>query len=238
MTPSGITFTEVRVLAGDRQLLEVPELHLTEQRISVIGPNGGGKSTLLQLMNSLIEPTYGHVSVNGLDTIDAGSEVRQQAGFVFANPAAQLVMPTPVEDVELSLRKRIKNTGERRAAVQECLEQLGIADLAERSSHEISAGQQQLVALATVLVLKPRLLLLDEPTTLLDRVNAGRFSHTVEQMCAAQQIQVVTATHDLELARRAQRCLLIENGAISCDGPPAEVIGEYIRRTDHASLQA
>lgn len=238
MPPEGITFTGVRVLAGERQLLEVPDLHLTEQRISVIGPNGGGKSTLLQLMNSLIEPSYGHVSVNGLDTIDAGSDVRQQVGFVFANPAAQLVMPTPLEDVELSLRGRIKNSRERRAAVRDCLEQLGIADLAERSSHEISAGQQQLVALATVVVLKPRLLLLDEPTTLLDRVNAGRFMHTVEQMCTAQQIQIVTATHDLQLAARAQRCLMIEDGAISLDGAPAEVITEYIRRTDHASLPA
>lgn len=230
MHEARITLSQVQVLVGQRKLLEVPQLILAESRISVIGPNGGGKSTLLQLLNSLVEPTYGYVRVNGYDTVDDGYQVRRQAGFVFANPAAQLVMPTPQEDVELSVRKSIRNRAQRRAAATECLNQLGIADLAQRSSHEISAGQQQLVALATVLVLRPRVLLLDEPTTLLDRVNARRFIQLVARMCAERDIQVITASHDLELAGRAERCLMVEGGKIAADGAPGEVIAEYIRR--------
>lgn len=232
MPERGISFTGVRVFAADAQLLHLPQLRLTEQRVSVIGSNGGGKSTLLQLVNGLIEPTEGYVTVGGLDTIDDGAAVRRQAGYVFANPAAQLIMPTPAEDVALSLRSQMPNAAERREAALKCLEELGVADLAERSSHEISAGQQQLVALATVLAHRPRILLLDEPTTLLDRINSRRFNALVDQLCAEREIQVVTATHDLELAAAAQRCLLVEDGQIAADGEPAEVIAEYVRRSD------
>lgn len=234
--PSGISFEQVRVLVAERVLLEVPELELTEQRISVVGPNGGGKSTLLQLMNTLIEPTEGYVRVQGLDTIDDGAKVRQRAGFLFANPAAQLIMPTPLEDVELSLRGRIKDKTRRREEALNQLSELGIADLAERSSHEISAGQQQLVALATVLAVQPQILILDEPTTLLDRVNSRMFSWTVERLCSARQIQVITATHDLELAAEAERTLLVQDGEITVDGEPQQVLAEYIRRSDAEAL--
>lgn len=229
---STIRFDRVRVFVGERELLQIPHLELTEPRISVIGPNGGGKSTLLQLINGLVDPTEGYVTVDGKDTVDDGAAVRQQAGFVFANPAAQLVMPTPLEDVELSLRRRIKERKARRQQALNVLKELGIGDLAERSSHEISAGQQQLVALATVLALRPRVLILDEPTTLLDRVNARRFTRLVERMREAHGITVITATHDLELAQQGDRCLLVEDGRVAFDAAPAETVAEYLRRTD------
>ncbi|WP_147102759.1 energy-coupling factor ABC transporter ATP-binding protein [Nesterenkonia populi] len=227
-----VAFDRVRVLAGHRELLRVPHLELTEQRVSVIGPNGGGKSTLLQLVNGLVDPSEGYVTVEGKDTVDDGALVRRRAGFVFANPPAQLVMPTPLEDVELSLRRSVKGRRDRREQALRCLDELGITELAERSSHEISAGQQQLVALATVLVLRPRILLLDEPTTLLDRVNARRFTAMVDRMRAAHGIRVITATHDLDLAAQAERCLLVQDGEITADGEPAEIVAEYIRRTE------
>lgn len=224
---AGIEFTSVRVVAGDRLLLSIPALQLTESRITVIGPNGGGKSTLLQLINGLVEPTEGFVSVDGHDTVDHGRAVRQSAGFVFSSPAAQLVMPTPLEDVELSLRRTVRDSSARRAAATQCLTELGIADLADRSSQELSSGQQQLVALATVLVLKPRILLLDEPTTLLDLINARRFIQQVEALGQRQKITTITATHDLDLAARADRTLLVQGGRIVADGPPERVIGTY-----------
>lgn len=226
-----IRFSQVRVAVGQQSLLQVHALELREQRISVIGPNGGGKSTLLQLVNGLIDPTEGYVTVNGRDTIDHGSAVRRRAGFLFANPAAQLIMPTPVEDVELSLRSRIRSAAQRREAALDCLRQLRIEELAERSSHDISAGQQQLVALATVFALKPDVLLLDEPTTLLDLINARRFTHMVDQLCTYRTMQVITATHDLDLAAEAERCLMVEGGQVVADGPPAEVIAHYRTRS-------
>lgn len=226
-TASEIDFDAVRVLAGERELLSVPSLRLQEERISVIGPNGGGKSTLLQLINGLVEPSEGHVTVRGLDTVGQGREVRRRVGFVFSNPAAQLVMPTPEEDVELSLRRTVKDRRERRRLVTSCLEELGITDLAGRSSHELSGGQQQLVALATVLVMEPEVLILDEPTTLLDLVNAQLFTRIVRTLSEHRGIQVITATHDLELAAEAGRCLLVDGGTILTDGSPGEVIAGY-----------
>ncbi|WP_120003088.1 energy-coupling factor ABC transporter ATP-binding protein [Nesterenkonia muleiensis] len=230
-SPSDVEFRRVRVFAGDRLLLEVPELSLNHARISVIGPNGGGKSTFLQLVNGLVEPTEGYVRHEGLDTVESGREVRQRVGLVFSNPAAQLVMPTPLEDVELSLRRRISDAAQRRSAAMESLAALGIADLAERSSQELSGGQQQLVALATVVVLKPRTLLLDEPTTLLDLVNAQRFTALVEQMGVQYGIRTLMATHDLTLAGRAEHCLLVDSGRIVAQGDPETVIASYRQRS-------
>ena len=227
----GIEFSGVRVFAGDRLLLDIPVLQLSERRISVVGPNGGGKSTLLQLVNGLVEPTEGSITVAGMDTIDHGRAVRQRAGFVFSNPAVQLVMPTPLEDVDLSLRRSVRDASRRREAALGCLTELGIAELAERSSQEISSGQQQLVALATVLALKPEILLLDEPTTLLDLVNAQRFNQLVEQMGQLHSITTITATHDLDLAARAERTLLVDAGRIVADGEPLSVISFYRQRS-------
>ncbi|RJN32037.1 energy-coupling factor ABC transporter ATP-binding protein [Nesterenkonia natronophila] len=227
----GIAFRGVRVFAGARLLLNVPDLQLTETRITVIGPNGGGKSTLLQLVNGLVEPTEGYVSVDGQDTVDQGRAVRQRTGFVFSSPAAQLVMPTPLEDVELSLRRSLRDTSKRRAAALRCLTELGIAELAERSSQELSSGQQQLVALATVLALRPQILVLDEPTTLLDLVNAQRFNQRVEKLGQLHGITTITATHDLDLAARADRTLLVHDGRIIADGPPGDVISTYRHRS-------
>ncbi|GFZ92166.1 cobalt ABC transporter ATP-binding protein [Nesterenkonia alkaliphila] len=227
--PEAITFRNVRVLAGQGQLLEIPHLDLTEQRISVIGPNGGGKSTLLQLVNGLVEPTEGRVSTEGLDTVEQGRQLRQCTGFVFSNPAAQLVMPTPLEDVELSLRRSVRDSAQRRRAALQTLAELGIADLAERSSQELSSGQQQLVALATVLTLRPRTLLLDEPTTLLDLANAARFTQLVRSMERKHRIRTITATHDLELAAAAERTLLVAGGKVVAEGEPQEVIAAYRR---------
>ncbi|WP_223881406.1 energy-coupling factor ABC transporter ATP-binding protein [Nesterenkonia ebinurensis] len=230
-SPQTISFRDVRVLAAGRLLLEVPQLDLSEQRISVIGPNGGGKSTLLQLVNGLVEPTEGYVTTDGLDTVEHGRQVRQRAGFVFSNPAAQLVMPTPLEDVELSLRRSIGHADQRRRIAQDCLVGLGIADLAARSSQELSSGQQQLVALATVLVFKPQILLLDEPTTLLDLANAARFTSMVSRLEDAHGICTITATHDLELAAGAERTLLVEDGRIAADGEPEQIITAYRSRS-------
>lgn len=112
-----------------------------------------------------------------------------------------------------------------------CLDELGIAELAERSSQELSSGQQQLVALATVLALKPSVLLLDEPTTLLDLVNAQRFTQQVEKLAQLHGIMTITATHDLDLAAQAERTLLIHDGEVVADGDPEAVITTYRRRS-------
>lgn len=214
-----IEFVEASV---DGRLQSV-SLRLTERRVAVIGSNGSGKSTLARLVNGLVEPTTGRVEVDGLDTRRDGREVRRRVGFVFTDPSAQLVMPTVAEDVALSLRKRYRAKADREAAALAVLERFGLADLADRSVHALSGGQRQMLAIATVLATDPRVLVADEPTTLLDLANTRRIGDVL--LGLAQQLVLVT--HDLELAARCDRALVVHDGRIAFDGPAAEAVDQY-----------
>ncbi|MDQ6522334.1 ABC transporter ATP-binding protein [Nocardioides sp. LHD-245] len=204
-------------------VLRETTLDLTEQRIALIGPNGSGKSTLARLVNGLVEPTSGRVLVDGLDVAKKGREVRRRVGFVFTDPSAQLVMPTVVEDVALSLRHQVRAREARTAAARAVLASYGLDELADRSVHTLSGGQRQLLALAGVLATDPAVLVADEPTTLLDLRNA----RMIGDLLFGLPQQLVLATHDLDLALRCDRALLIDDGAVVADGAPAEVVARY-----------
>ena len=206
-----------------RALLKDVTCTLTEQRIAVIGANGSGKSTLLRLLNGLILPSRGKVLVDGLDTATDGSAVRRRVGFVFTDPLAQLVMPTPIEDVELSLRRTVPRPSRRGRATQ-LLEAYGLGHLQHSSVYDLSGGERQLVALVSVLAVDPKVVVADEPTTLLDLRNRNRIR---EELSRLDQ-QVIVATHDLELAQDAERVLVVEDGRIVADGPPATAIAAYV----------
>ena len=205
-------------------LLQPTTLELGERRIAVIGANGSGKSTLLRLLNGLVLPTTGEVSVDGMDTRRKGREVRRLVGFVFTDPLAQLVLATPVDDVELSLRSRIRERGERRAEAQRLLAERGLAAVAEQSVYDLSGGERQLVAFTSVLAAAPKILVADEPTTLLDLRNRDR----VRQLIAGLEQQVVLATHDLDLAADADRVLVIDDGRVVADDLPDAAIAAYL----------
>lgn len=214
--------------AGDayRSILSDVDLRLSEPSVAVIGANGSGKSTLLQLVNGLVTANAGQVLVDGIDPARQPAEVRRRVGFVFTDPAAQLVMPTPLEDIELSLRSRVPRR-ERRAAALAVLDELGIADLAERSVYELSGGQRQLVALAAVLAVAPQILVLDEPTTLLDLRNRERLRARLADLVARRGVRIVFSTHDLEFASIADRAVVVEDGRIAWDSTPAEAVAAY-----------
>jgi len=214
--------TEVRSPDG-RTILHPITLTLTEHRIGIIGPNGSGKSTLARLVNGLVEPSSGRVLVDGVDVARRGAAVRRRVGFCFTDPAAQVVMPTCVEDVELSLRKRIKDRVRRREAALQILERFGLGDRAEVSVHVLSGGQRQLLALAGVLATDPDLVIADEPTTLLDLRNTRLVADTLFSL----DQQLILLTHDLELARRCERVLLVEDGRIAFDGPAEAAVAQY-----------
>ncbi len=205
------------------EILRPTTLTLSEPCVSIIGANGSGKSTLARLINGLIEPNSGAVRVGELDTVRDGADVRRAVGFVFTDPAAQLIMPTVIEDVELSLRRTHRDAQERRAAALTALERFGLAAFAERSVHTLSGGQKQLLAIATVLSTSPEVLVADEPTTLLDLHNSTR----IGDLLLSLPQQVVVVTHDLDLAARADRTLVIADGSVVFDGEPAEAIAHY-----------
>lgn len=208
-----------------RVLLQPTSIELSERRIAVIGANGSGKSTLLRLLNGLVLPSAGEVIVAGLDTRREGRAVRRLVGFVFTDPMAQLVLATAADDVELSLRPLIPDRAARRAEAFRLLAERGLADVAEQSVYDLSGGERQLVALTSVLAAGPRIIVADEPTTLLDLRNRD----LVRAAIAGLEQQVILATHDLELAAEAERVLVIEGGRLIADGAPADAIAAYLR---------
>ncbi|MDR6556489.1 biotin transport system ATP-binding protein [Arthrobacter pascens] len=204
-------------------LLQNVTLSLTERRIGVIGANGSGKSTLLRLLNGLVAPSEGSVTVNGSDTVRHVRAVRQQVGFVFTDPLSQLVMPTGREDVELSLRRSVRNGAERRARADAALARFGLLPLGDQSIYELSGGERQLLALAAVLAVEPDVLVLDEPSTLLDLRNRELLRGTI----AGLRQQIIMSTHDLELALDMDRVLVVEAGRIVFDGGAAAAVAHY-----------
>lgn len=209
--------------SGPKTLLEELSLELTEPRIGVIGANGSGKSTLLRLLNGLVAPSSGAVTVDGWDTVRSVRDVRRRVGFVFTDPLSQLVMPTGREDVELSLRRSVRNARERRAKAERALDRFGLLASADQSIYELSGGERQLLALTAVLAVDPDVLVLDEPSTLLDLRNRELLRRTL----AGLSQQVILSTHDLELVRDLDRVLVVDAGAVVFDGLPAAAVDYY-----------
>lgn len=213
-----------------REVLRDVDVTLTEQRVGVIGANGSGKSTFARLLNGLVVPTSGRVRVAGLDTRREGAAVRRMVGFCFTDPDAQIVMPTVQEDVAFGLRG-VRDRGEVARVVGETLERFGLASHADHPSHLLSGGQKQLLALASVLVTEPEVLVMDEPTTLLDLRNTA----AVLELVRGLPQQVVLVTHDLGLLDDMERVLVLDDARLVFDGAP-DAASAYYRRlvTGHA----
>ncbi len=208
--------------AAGREVLRDVSVTLTEQRIGVVGANGSGKSTFARLLNGLVVPTRGTVTVDGLDTRKQAKEVRRKVGFCFTDPDAQIVMPTVQEDVAFGLRKRLPKQ-EVAARVSAVLETYGLDGHADHPTHLLSGGQKQLLALISVLVTEPSVLVLDEPTTLLDLRNTRRVAAVVADLPQ----QVVMVSHDLELLDGFDRVLVFDRARLVADAPPVEAVAFY-----------
>lgn len=208
---------------ADRALLTDITLDLAERRIAVVGANGSGKSTLLRLLNGLRQPSAGSVTVDGRDTVRDAKAVRSRVGFVFTDPLAQLLMSTPVEDVELSLRGIVADRKQRTARAMELLDERGLAPLAHQSIYDLSGGERQLVALTSVLAVSPSILVADEPTTLLDLRN----KKALRRVFADLEQQLIFSTHDLDFAADAERVIVIDGGRVIADGEPHAALAHY-----------
>lgn len=220
-----ISLTGVSVDYGNRLALTDVTTHLDAHRIAVIGANGSGKSTFARLLNGLETPTSGSLRVHGLDPVREGKQLRRRVGFVFTNPDAQIVMPTVAEDVAFSLRGRGLSRSEIAHRVASVLTENGLGDHADAPAHSLSGGQKQLLAICSVLVTDPDLLVADEPTTLLDAANTRR----IADLLAALPQQVVLVTHNLRLVERCDIALLFAGGRLVEQGSPVDVVGRYER---------
>ena len=234
-------FTELPE-GGHRRILKDVSLQFTAKRTAVLGLNGSGKSTLLGLFNGLTHPDEGIVRVNGVDTLEtpsrgskgassrAGSQgAFEGVGMLFAQPEAQLIMPTVAEDIDLSLRRAAAVEGsalsgeQRRERIRELLRERGLEHLENQSVFTLSGGEKQLVALTSVLAARPQILLLDEPTTLLDLRNRARLLKHLESL----DQMLVLSTHDLDLAASCDEAVIIHDGRLLAQGDAAQMVQQY-----------
>lgn len=220
---NGIVFSGVSHRYGERQVLHGVDLTLTERRIGIVGANGSGKSTLARMINGLVTPTSGSVTVDGFDTARQGREVRRRVGFVFTDPDNQIVMPTVGEDLAFSLRRRGLSKDEVADRVSAALDRFGLAGHADHPTHLLSGGQKQLLALAAVMITEPAVVVADEPTTLLDLRN-GRLVHG---LLGGLPAQVVLVTHHLDLLAGWDRAILVDAGRIVADDVPERTVAVY-----------
>ncbi|NYD74512.1 biotin transport system ATP-binding protein [Leifsonia soli] len=214
----------VGVRLGEVDALRDVSLALDARTVAVIGENGSGKSTFARLLAGLVAPGAGVTRILGLDPVRQAAELRRRVAVVFSNPDAQIVMPTVAEDVAFSLRPERLGRDELRRRVDAALERFGLSALRERSSHDLSGGQKQLLALAGAFVREPELVVADEPTTYLDARNARRVS---DHLLADTGHRLVLVTHDLALAERCGAAVLFAGGRVEAVGRPAEVIADY-----------
>lgn len=208
---------------GEREVLRSVRVTLAEDRIGLIGANGSGKSTFARLLNGLVLPSCGDVLVHGVSTRTDAAAVRRMVGFVFTDPDAQIVMPTVAEDVAFGLRRRRHGHDKTERIVAEALAAVGLTGHAQHPAHLLSGGQKQLLALTSVLVTEPRIVVCDEPTTLLDLANTRR----VLEILRGLPQQLVMVTHDLDSVRDFDRVLVFDDGRIVADDAPAAAVAHY-----------
>ena len=200
------------------------------ERVALLGPNGAGKTTLVLHLNGILRAGAGTVAVSGL-SVDKGNltEIRRRVGIVFQDPDDQLFMPRVREDVAFGPA----NLGLRGAALDErvmtALEMVGMVEYADRPPHHLSFGQRRRVAVATVLAMKPEILVLDEPSSNLDPASRREFADILRTL----DVTVLMVTHDLPYALElCERSVVLSNGVVVADGPTLDVL------TDEASMTA
>lgn len=196
---------------------------------ALLGHNGSGKSSLAKLFNAILLPSGGTVYIAGCDTADENLlfEVRKNCGLVFQNPDNQLIATIIEEDVAFAPENLGLPRKEIRKRVDEALKSVGMYEFKDRSPHHLSGGQKQRVAIAGILAMRPNIIVLDEPTAMLDPKGRADIMKTIKFLNAKFNITIVLITHNMDEAAQADRIVVLEKGKIILDGTPQEVFSEY-----------
>ena len=193
--------------------------------VAVLGHNGSGKSTLAKHMNAILLPTGGKVYVDGMDTADEEKlmDIRRTVGMVFQNPDNQIVANVVEEDVAFAPENLGVPPEEIRRRVDDALKAVGMYEYREHAPHLLSGGQKQRVAIAGVIAMQPRCIVLDEPTAMLDPIGRSEVLKTIKQLNRTSGVTVVLITHHMDEAAQADRLVVMSKGKVIADGAPREV---------------
>ncbi|KXG74753.1 energy-coupling factor transporter ATPase [Thermotalea metallivorans] len=193
--------------------------------VVVIGHNGSGKSTMAKHINALLLPSGGKVYVSGLDTADEKNvwDIRQTAGMVFQNPDNQIVATVVEEDIAFGPENLGIPPKEIRIRVDEALRSVGMTEHRKKGPHLLSGGQKQRIAIAGIIAMRPKCIILDEPTAMLDPSGRREVMDTIQRLNREEGITIVHITHFMDEAVNADRVIVMENGNIVLEGKPREV---------------
>ena len=193
--------------------------------VVILGHNGSGKSTLAKTFNAVLLPSGGKVYVEGMDTMDESLllEIRRRVGMVFQNPDNQIVANVVEEDVAFAPENLGVPSAEIRKRVDDALEAVGMTQFVKHAPHLLSGGQKQRIAIAGVLAMKPKCIVLDEATAMLDPIGRREVLAAVEKLNREQGITVVLITHHMNEAEHADRVIVMNDGLVVMDGKPREV---------------
>ncbi len=199
--------------------------------VAILGHNGSGKSTLAKLLNMILTPTVGKIYIDGVDvtsdsfTEDDIWEIRSKVGMVFQNPDNQLVATVVEEDVAFGPENLGLPREEIRRRIDSALSLVGMQDYARHAPHKLSGGQKQRVAIAGIIAMKPKIIIFDESTAMLDPLGRREVVDIMERLNKEEGITVLNITHYMEEAARADRVIVINDGKLALDGTPREVFG-------------
>ncbi|QTJ45339.1 energy-coupling factor ABC transporter ATP-binding protein [Dolosigranulum pigrum] len=195
--------------------------------LSIVGPNGSGKSTLAKTLNGLIAPQEGSVQVDGLDlTMENVWDIRQRVGMVFQNPDNQFVGATVQDDVAFGLENLGVPRPEMIERIEQALAQVGMTDFAEKEPARLSGGQKQRVAIAGIVALKPKIMILDEATSMLDPRGRQEVLQTVKEVKERENLTVLSITHDVDEAAASDRVLVMKGGQIIDHDKPEAIFSQ------------
>ena len=196
--------------------------------IAIVGHNGSGKSTLAKHMNAILQPTQGTVWVDGMDTRQEERvwDIRQRAGMVFQNPDNQIIGQVVEEDVGFGPENLGVPTEEIWKRVEESLRAVGMYQFRSHSPNRLSGGQKQRVSIAGVLAMRPRCIVLDEPTAMLDPSGRGEVIRAVRELNQAERVTVILITHYMEEVIHADHVYVMDKGQIAMEGTPREIFSQ------------
>lgn len=196
--------------------------------VAVLGHNGSGKSTLAKHMNAILVPDEGSVTVCGTESLDDDSAliIRRNVGMVFQNPDNQIVANIVEDDVAFAPENLGVEPSKIRCRVDEALEQVGMTEYAQHAPHLLSGGQKQRVAIAGVIAMQPRVIVLDEPTAMLDPKGRQDVLDTITRLCREKGMTVVLITHHMEECIGADKLVVMSNGYIVANGTPGEIFSD------------